>query len=266
MRHPHLVTLIGTCPEACALVYEYLPQGSLEDNLVCKDNSPPLPWHVRARISAEICSALIFLHSCKPHTVVHGDLKPANILLDSNFSSKLGDFGLSRLLVQSNTTTTLYKQTHPKGTFVYMDPEFVSTGELTPYSDVYSYGVILLRLLTGRPPLGIIKEVKEAMKGGRLHEILDVSAGDWPFVQAKQLTNLALRCCEFKRKGRPDLAQEVWRVLEPMINASSFMGLTGNSCISSYFICPIFQVKNFLECILSVSMVIQLFLQIQDKC
>ena len=210
---------------------------------MCKDNAPPLPWHVRTRISAEICSALIFLHSYKPHTVVHGDLKPANILLDSNFASKLGDFGICRLIVQSNTTNTLCKWTHPKGTFAYMDPEFLSTGELTPSSDVYSFGVIILRLLTGRPPLGIIKEVKEAMEGGRLHEILDVSAGDWPFIQAKQLAQLALRCCELERKNRPDIAREAWKVFEPMMKATSFMGSpSGNRFIPSYFICPIFQV------------------------
>lgn len=242
VRHPHLVTLIGTCPEVWALIYEYLPQGSLEDRLVCKHNTPPLPWYTRTRISAEICSALIFLHSNKPHTIVHGDIKPANILLDSKFKSKLGDFGICRLLVQSSNTTTPHKHTNPKGTLAYMDPEFVSSGELTSRSDVYSFGVIILRLLTGRPAIGLIKEVKEAMKVDRLHEMLDVSAGDWPFVQAKQLGHLALRCCEIRRKNRPNLAKEAWRVFESLTIANSSMGSAlGNSYTPSYFICPIFQ-------------------------
>ena len=121
VRHPNLVTLIGASSESWALVYEFLPNGSLEDRLTRMNNTPPLTWQVRTRIIAEICSALIFLHSNKPHPVVHGDLKPDNILLDANFVSKLGDFGICRLIIQSSTTTaTLYCHTHPKGTFAYI--------------------------------------------------------------------------------------------------------------------------------------------------
>ncbi|XP_008778858.2 U-box domain-containing protein 33-like isoform X1 [Phoenix dactylifera] len=250
VRHPNLVTLIGACPEAGALIYEFLPNGSLEDRLICRDNTPALSWQIRTRITAEICSALIFLHSNKPRGVVHGDLKPANILLDANFTSKLGDFGICRFLVQSNTSTTLYCHTHPKGTFAYMDPEFLTSGELTPHSDVYSFGVIILRLLTGRPALGVINKVREALGKGCLDEILDASAGGWPYAQAKQLAHLGLKCCEAKRKRRPDLTGEAWKVLEPMMKAVSSKGLSclslrsaleDNNCIPSFFICPISQ-------------------------
>ncbi|XP_012083381.1 U-box domain-containing protein 33 isoform X3 [Jatropha curcas] len=249
MRHPNLVTLIGACPEAWTLIYEYLPNGSLEDRLCCRDNSPPLSWQTRIRIATELCSVLIFLHSSKPHSIVHGDLKPANILLDANFVSKLSDFGICRLLSQnegSSNNTTMCCRTDPKGTFVYMDPEFLASGELTPKSDVYSFGIILLRLLTGRPALGITKEVQFALDKGNLKNLLDPLAGDWPFVQAEQLAHLALRCCEMNRKSRPDLAAEVWRVLEPMKASCG-----GSSCFRlgsevhfqppPYFICPIFQ-------------------------
>lgn len=250
VRHPNLVTLIGVCSEARALIYEFLPNGSLEDRLACKDNTSPLSWQVRTRIAAEICSSLIFLHSSKPHPVVHGDLKPENILLDANLGSKLGDFGICRLLVQTATyTTTFYRHTHPKGTFVYMDPEFLATGELTPRSDVYSFGVIILRLLTGKPAFGIVKEVKEALDKGSLHGMIDPTTGDWPFVQAKQLAHLGLRCCEISRKNRPDLVGEVWRVLEPMLKTTSLSMsslsfgsvMEENIPIPNYFICPIFQ-------------------------
>lgn len=253
VRHPNLVTLIGACSESWALVYEFLPNGSLEDRLACMNNTPPLTWQVRTRIIAEICSALIFLHSNKPHPVVHGDLKPDNILLDANFVSKLGDFGICRLIIQSSTTTaTLYRHTHPKGTFTYMDPEFLITGELTPQSDVYSFGIIILRLLTGRPALGIGREVQEALDKGSLHEMIDPSAGDWPFVQAKQLAHLGVRCCKMSRKSRPDLMGEAWRVIEPMtkvaslsLSPSSFGSFSAdNNRIPSYFICPISQVSG----------------------
>ncbi|KAJ1403529.1 Serine/threonine-protein kinase, active site [Sesbania bispinosa] len=219
LRHPNLITLIGACPESWTLVYEYLPNGSLEDRLNCKDNTPPLSWQTRIHIAAELCSALIFLHSSKPHSIVHGDLKPSNILLDANLVSKLSDFGISRILSceeDSSNNISQFWMTVPKGTFVYMDPEFLTSGELTPKSDVYSFGIILLRLITGRPALGIMKEVQYALQGGKLKSVLDPLAGEWPFVQAEQLACLALRCCDMNRKSRPDLHSDVWKILEPM--------------------------------------------------
>ncbi|KAK3194787.1 hypothetical protein Dsin_026097 [Dipteronia sinensis] len=249
LRHPNLVTLIGACPEVWTLIYEYLPNGSLEDRLTCRDNSPPLSWQTRIRIATELCSVLIFLHSCKPHSIVHGDLKPSNILLDTKFVSKLSDFGICRLLsydeLSSNNTTPCCR-TDLKGTFAYMDPEFVATGELTPKSDVYSFGVILLRLLTGRSALGITKEVQYALDTGKLKNLLDPLAGDWPFVQAEQLANLALRCCEMNRRRRPELGADVLRVLEPMRascgGSTAFrLGSEEHCQPPSYFICPIFQ-------------------------
>lgn len=248
-RHPNLVTLIGTCPAAWALIYEYLPNGSLEDRLSCRDNTPPLTWQTRIRIAAELCSVLIFIHSGDHDSIVHGDLKPANILLDANLVSKLSDFGICRIICHdesSSSNTTMCHRTDPKGTFVYMDPEFLSTGELTAKSDVYSFGIILLRLLTGRPPLGITKEVQHAIDNGNLKTLLDYSAGDWPYVQAHQLAHLALRCCEMNRKNRPDLGSDVWRVLEAMRAScgasSSFRVGSEELCHApSYFICPIFQ-------------------------
>ncbi|XP_068485036.1 U-box domain-containing protein 33 isoform X3 [Phaseolus vulgaris] len=249
LRHPNLITLIGACPDAWALVYEYLPNGSLEDRLACKDNTPPLSWQTRIRVATELCSALIFLHSSKPHSIVHGDLKPSNILLDANLISKLSDFGICRILSNyesSSRNSTQFWKTDPKGTFVYMDPAFLASGELTPKSDVYSFGIILLRLLTGRPALGITKEVKYALDTGKLKSLLDPLAGDWPFVQAEQLARLALRCCDMNRKSRPDLYSDVWRILDAMRVSSggtNSFGLSseGLSQHPSYFICPIFQ-------------------------
>ncbi|XP_065859585.1 U-box domain-containing protein 33-like [Euphorbia lathyris] len=250
MRHPNLVTLIGACPDAWTLIYEYLPNGSLEDRLSCQDNSPPLSWQTRIRIATELCSVLIFLHFSKPNSIVHGDLKPANVLLDANFVSKLSDFGICRLLSQnegSSNNTTICCRTNPKGTFVYMDPEFLASGELTPKSDVYSFGIILLRLLTGRTALGITKEVQYALDKGNLKNLLDPLAGDWPFLKAEQLAHLALRCCEMNRKNRPDLESEVWRLLEPMKascggSLSCFQLGSEDHCEPPpYFICPIFQ-------------------------
>ncbi|MCL7022127.1 hypothetical protein MKW94_008449 [Papaver nudicaule] len=251
VRHPNIVTLVGACPEAWALIYEYLPNGSLEDRLTCKNNTPPLLWQTRIQIATEICSALIFLHTNNPHSIIHGDLKPANVLLDANFVSKLGDFGICRLIPQaesSSGSSTPFCRTHPKGTFVYMDPEFLGTGQLTAKSDVYSFGIILLRLLTGRPAMGLVKEVEYALDKGNLSDVLDESAGSWPFVQAKQLAQLALSCCQMHRRSRPDLESEVMKVLEPFkdsCRASTSSSWIGDEEQSqgppSYFLCPILQ-------------------------
>ncbi|KAM1707581.1 hypothetical protein ACFX13_000721 [Malus domestica] len=249
LRHQNLITLIGACPEAWTLIYEYLPNGSLEDRLSCKDNTSPLSWQTRIRIATELCSVLIFLHSSKPHSIVHGDLKPANILLDANFVSKLSDFGICRLLPRgesSSNDTTICWRTGPKGTIPYIDPEFFSSGELTTKSDVYSFGIILLQLLTGKQAVRITKDVQDALDSGKLEMLLDPLAGDWPFVQAEQLARLALRCCEMSRKLRADLVSDVWRVLEPMRAScgclSSFrLGTEEHFQPPPYFICPIFQ-------------------------
>ncbi|EMS67875.1 U-box domain-containing protein 33 [Triticum urartu] len=177
--------------------------------------------------------------------------EPANILLDANLVSKLGDFGICRLLTQSGTSTaatTLYRTTTPRGTFAYMDPEFLSSGELTPRSDVYSLGIIILQLLTGRRPQKIAEVVEDAVEKGELHTVLDTSAGAWPFVQANQLAHLGLRCAEMSRRRRPDLAREVWTVVEPLMKAASltarrptFAPSPDEASTPSYFVCPIFQ-------------------------
>jgi serine/threonine protein kinase len=123
------VTLLGACSENRALIYEYLPNGSLEDHLRCKNNTLPLSWQARVCIAFEICSALSFLHCSKPHGIVHGDLKPDNILLDLNNVSKVSDFGLCRQLKCTESASVPFQWTdHLKGTLAYMDPDYFSFG------------------------------------------------------------------------------------------------------------------------------------------
>ncbi|KAL4621956.1 hypothetical protein ACB092_06G264300 [Castanea dentata] len=223
LMHPNLVRLIGCCSEAFVLVYEYVPNGSLEDRLNCKNKSTPLSWQTRIHMVTELCSVLVYLHSRKPHSIVHGDLKPSNILLDANFKIKLSDFGLCRILchdIRSSNDTTLCHFTDPKGTLYYIDPEFYETGKLTRKSDVYSFGVILLQLLTGqRPSFNMENDVQVALDSGELSSLLDPLAGDWPIEIAQNLAHLALRCCDRYRKNRPDLSSDVRKVLEPMRNS-----------------------------------------------
>ncbi|XP_078155685.1 U-box domain-containing protein 70-like [Carex rostrata] len=249
VRHPNIVNLIGSCSEISALIYEFLPNGSLEDHLTCADNTSSLTWQARTRIISEICLGLVFLHSNKPHLVIHGDLKPENILLDANFVSKLSDFGISRMIKQSETNTTaFYRTIHPVGTLGYFDPQFLQTGKLTTKSDVYSFGIIVLRLLTGKPAMNITSLVEEGMQPGRLQSIVDKSAGKWPFDLAEKLAKLGLKCANLDRRRRPDIIQ-VWATIEPVIKAASQLkahSSVGSSSfnkehVPSLFICPISQ-------------------------
>eukprot|EP00253_Pinus_taeda_P033625 PITA_33625 len=215
VRHPHMVLLLGACPEHGCLVYEYMANGSLEDRLLCKGNSAPLPWFSRFRIIREVACALLFLHSAKPEPIVHRDMKPANILLDHNFVSKIGDAGLARLVSAMTTTMlTQYNSTVPAGTFCYIDPEYQRTGILGPKSDLYALGIIILQLLTGRPPMGVTDAVETAIEDGSFQEILDKNAGDWPLDEALKLALLGLKCAEFRRRDRPDLEKDVLPELE----------------------------------------------------
>ncbi|KAF8054636.1 hypothetical protein N665_1322s0020 [Sinapis alba] len=219
IRHPHLVLLLGACPEQGALVYEYMENGNLEDRLFQVNNTPPLPWFERVRIAWEVAAALVFLHKSKPKPIIHRDLKPANILLDHNLVSKVGDVGLSTMVQVDHLSTkyTIYKQTTPVGTLSYMDPEYQRTGMISSKSDVYSFGIILLQLLTAKPPMALTHFVETAMDSNDgFLKILDMKAGNWPVQETQELTALALCCTELRGKDRPDLKDQILPALESM--------------------------------------------------
>ncbi|XP_021720503.1 U-box domain-containing protein 35-like [Chenopodium quinoa] len=206
MRHPNMVLLLGACPEYGCLVYEHMENGSLEDRLFRKNNTPPIPWKTRFKIAAEIGTSLLFLHEAKPEPMVHRDLKPANILLDSNYTSKIGDVGLARLVPPTVANQmTQYHLTAAAGTFCYIDPEYQQTGQLGTKSDIYSLGIILLQLLTARHPMALSYHVEEAIEAGKFEEMLDPAVSNWPFQESLAMAQLALKCTELRKKDRPDL-------------------------------------------------------------
>ena len=221
IRHPNMVLLLGACPEYGCLVYEYMDYGSLEDRLFQKDNTPPIPWKARFSIASEIATALLFLHQTKPEPLVHRDLKPANILLDKNYVSKIGDVGLARLVPPSvPNKTTQYHVTKAAGTFCYIDPEYQQTGLLGVKSDIYSLGVMLLQIITARPPMGLSHLVGNAIENGSFEEVLDPSVSDWPVEEALSCARLALKCCEMRKRDRPDLGT----VILPELNRLRDLG------------------------------------------
>lgn len=245
IRHPHLLMMLGACPEHGCLVYEYMENGSLDDMLQRRKNTSPLAWFDRFRIAWEVAAALMFLHSSKPEPIIHRDLKPANILLDSNLVSKIGDVGLSTLLPSMGQyLSTMIKNTAPVGTFCYIDPEYQRTGVLSMKSDVYALGIVLLQLLTARSPMGLAHLVETALEDGCFVDILDATAGQWPLSETQELAVLALRCSEMRRKDRPDLNDHVLPTLERLKDVAAKAredAFQGQTAPPSHFICPILQ-------------------------
>ncbi|XP_051184541.1 L-type lectin-domain containing receptor kinase IX.1-like [Lolium perenne] len=151
LRHRNLVQLIGWCHGGgeLLLVYELMPNGSLDTHLYGGNNAPVLPWPARHEIVLGLGSALLYLHQEWEQCVLHRDIKPSNIMLDSSFAAKLGDFGLARLVDHGRVSHT----TVLAGTMGYMDPECMMTGKTNAESDVYGFGVVLLEIACGKPPL-----------------------------------------------------------------------------------------------------------------
>jgi serine/threonine protein kinase len=213
---------------------------SLQEHLVGLDSGLPLAWQLRTRIIGEICFALMFLHSSKPRAIIHGNLRPETVLIDSNMHVKLSDYGTSTFLKPTESLKN-----------PYMDPDTLVSRKPTHKSDIYSFGMIILHLLTGRSSLVITGVVEEALAKGELRSVIDPSVRDWPVVQAMQLAYLGLRCAELSKKKGPDLVNDVWRVLEPIKDAASlsmlppFASYLDGNGVPFYFICPIFQVLNY---------------------
>ncbi|KAI3747754.1 hypothetical protein L6452_10389 [Arctium lappa] len=149
VHHRHLVSLVGYCISDAQrmLVYEYVPNKTLEFHLHGK--GPVMDWRTRVRIALGSAKGLAYLHEdCHP-SIIHRDIKSANILLDHNYEAKVADFGLAKLTSANDT----HVSTRVMGTFGYLAPEYASSGKLTEKSDVFSFGVMLLEILTGRKPV-----------------------------------------------------------------------------------------------------------------
>lgn len=161
LRHRNLVQLIGWCHDKgeFMMVYEFMPNGSLDFHLFGKKKMlSPLGWAVRYRISLGLASAILYLHEEWERCVVHRDVKSSNIMLDSSFNVKLGDFGLARLMDHDEPGP---RTTGLAGTFGYMAPEYISTRRASKESDVYSFGMVALEIATGRKANDSIDENSE---------------------------------------------------------------------------------------------------------
>lgn len=213
LRHPHLVKLIGYCceDEHRVLIYEYMPRGSLENQLF-RRYAVSLPWSTRMKILLGAAKGLAFLHEAE-YPVIYRDFKASNILLDSDYTAKLSDFGLAKDGPQGDET---HVSTRIMGTHGYAAPEYIMTGHLTAASDVYSFGVVLLELLTGRRAVdksrpnreqSLVDWAKSSLKEPRrLSRIMDPKLeGQYSELGAQKAAALAYQCLSYKAKLRPTM-------------------------------------------------------------
>ncbi|XP_072993483.1 receptor-like cytoplasmic kinase 176 [Typha latifolia] len=223
LSHPNLVKLLGYCWEdkELLLVYECMSRGSLENHLFRRGaNYEPLSWELRMKIAIGAARGLAFLHSSDKQ-VIYRDFKASNILLDSNYTAKLSDFGLAKL---GPTGEESHVTTRVMGTYGYAAPEYVATGHLYVKSDVYGFGVVLLEMLCGKRALdpnrpsgeqNLVDWAKPSLADRRkLARLMDPRLeGKYNSKAALQAAQLTLNCLATEQKNRPSM-KEVVETLE----------------------------------------------------
>ncbi|KAL6502540.1 hypothetical protein OROHE_024545 [Orobanche hederae] len=218
VKHKNLVGLIGYCAEGAQrlLVYEYVENGNLEQWLHGDVGFvSPLTWEIRMKIAIGTARGLAYLHEGLEPKVVHRDVKSSNILLDRKWNAKVSDFGLAKLLGSEKS----YVTTRVMGTFGYVSPDYASTGMLNEGNDVYSFGVLLMEIITGRSPVDYSKPPGEmnlvdwfkGMVASRCGEdvvdpLIDVPP---PPRSLKRILLLCLRCIDLDANKRPKMGQIV---------------------------------------------------------
>ncbi|KAJ6689903.1 hypothetical protein OIU85_006219 [Salix viminalis] len=221
VRHPNLVTLIGyhASETEMFLIYNYLPGGNLED-FIKERSTREVSWKILHKIALDVARALSYLHDqCAPR-VLHRDVKPNNILLDNDFNAYLSDFGLSRLLGTSETHAT----TGVAGTFGYVAPEYAMTCRVSEKADVYSYGVVLLELISDKKPLdpsfsshengfNIVSWACMLLQHGQAKEVFTTGLWDsGPHDDLVDMLYLAVTCTVDSLSSRPTMRQVVQRL------------------------------------------------------
>lgn len=220
IKHPNLVSLLGhyDAPNECFLVYELCHNGNLSEWLFGK--SKYLSWRRRLEIALDCARGLLFLHSYPQGSIVHRDIKPANILLSASFEAKLSDFGLSKIISIGHS----YASSEVRGTYGYVDPEYQKNRHVNSYGDVYSFGIVLLQLLSGqrvinldlKNPMPLSKMAKNLTKGGNIKEFADLKLeGKFSMEAFELVLKLALTSIGLKQQ-RPSMEQVVVKLEEAL--------------------------------------------------
>ncbi|CAN1348827.1 Nodulation receptor kinase [Linum perenne] len=247
IQHENLVRLLGYCSEndQQILVYLFMSNGSLQDRLYGEAaKRRTLDWPTRLSIALgaargnEVtvtchCSGLTYLHTFAERCVIHRDVKSSNILLDHSMNAKVADFGFSKYAPQEGDSGVSLEV---RGTAGYLDPEYYSTQHLTAKSDVFSFGVVLLEIISGREPLNIqrprnewslVEWAKPFIRESRIDEIVDPGVKGLYHAEAMwRVVEVALACIETSSAYRPCMADIVRELEDALIienNASEYM-------------------------------------------
>ncbi|KAF8716822.1 hypothetical protein HU200_025919 [Digitaria exilis] len=224
VHHKNLVSLVGFCYEQGEqmLVYEYIPYGTLRENLMGK-GGVSLDWKKRLRIAIGSAKGIAYLHELADPPIIHRDIKSTNILLDESLNAKVADFGLSKLV---SDTQKGHVSTQVKGTLGYLDPEYYMTQQLSEKSDVYSFGVVLLELITAKQPIEkgryIVREIRTAIdqydqEYYGLKGLIDPKIRDSAkLIGFRRFVQLAMECVEESAVDRPTM-NDVVKELEIII-------------------------------------------------
>ncbi|XP_038694416.1 putative serine/threonine-protein kinase isoform X4 [Tripterygium wilfordii] len=215
IRHPNLVELVGCCVERNnrILIYEYMENNSLASVLLgSRSKHVTLSWPQRAAICLGTASGLAFLHEeAEPH-IVHRDIKASNVLLDENFAPKIGDFGLAKLFPDNVT----HVSTRVAGTMGYLAPDYALLGQLTKKADVYSFGVLLLEIISGKSSskaafeedlLALAEWAWKLRREERLLHMVDPELTEYPENEVIRFIKVALFCTQAAAQQRPNMKQ-----------------------------------------------------------
>ncbi|XP_010273351.1 PREDICTED: wall-associated receptor kinase-like 1 [Nelumbo nucifera] len=215
INHRNVVKLFGCCLDAefPLLIYEFISGGNLAERIHEKNKDLLFSWNIRLKIATEIASAVAYLHSAASIPIYYRDIKSSSILLDEKYTAKVSDFGISRLVENDKTHLT----TSVQGTFGYFDPEYFQSYQFTEKSDVFSFGVVLLELLTVEKTISssrssedrcLVTYFASSVREDHFFKILDPQIkqeGKTEELQA--VANLAMRCLNTSGRERPTMME-----------------------------------------------------------
>ncbi|KAL8063533.1 hypothetical protein ABFX02_01G032200 [Erythranthe guttata] len=223
VQHRNLVRLLGYCiqgEEEYILVYEYLPNRSLDSFIFDVHKQKLLNWKTRIKIIEGIAQGVLYLHKYSRLRIIHRDLKTSNILLDGDMNPKVSDFGMARIFGEENETRA--KTTKIAGTYGYMSPEYAMDGHFSEKSDVFSFGIIVLEIISGKRnisffesdhSLNLLGYAWKLWKEEKSNEFLDSTlANSCTIIEAAQYVQLGLLCVQERAADRPTMLDVVTMV------------------------------------------------------